>query len=125
MIIEGFFENIKNANQVVSVLNELQVRAYVDIKDDDKEDQNVMRNVAGTETGTSLSELTLNSGNGDLDASKAPIAAADPMASGMAGFEEITNQNYKVTVEVGEEKINLAMETIEKMGGTLDDRNVY
>ena len=52
-----------------------------------------------------------------------PLAAASPMVSGMGGFEEIADVNYKVIVNTEDNNVEKAKQIIKKMGGDLNDPN--
>jgi len=52
-----------------------------------------------------------------------PLAAASPMVSGMGGFEEIADVNYKVIVNTEDNNAEKAKQIIKKMGGDLNDPN--
>lgn len=104
MKVVGYFNTIKKANEAIAVIKkEGFENTYLDIKSDENKDTNAARNIAGTETATSLSELVLKSGSGDFERDKTPIMAADPMVSGMAGFDEIADFSYMVAVETSSE----------------------
>ncbi|RKD31781.1 hypothetical protein [Thermohalobacter berrensis] len=125
MRIEGFFNNIKNARNTVEQLRKEGFKAYYDINDHYISDRNIERNLAGTETGPSLSDLTLNSGEETLiDRSKAPLTAADPMVSGMGGIDEVTNVNCKVVVDIESSNQDRAKQIIDDNGGSLNNPNI-
>lgn len=125
MKIKGYFGDIKKANEVVDKLKSAGFNSsYVDANDHYIGNKNVHIDLAGTSGGESLANLVLNSGSNDLDKENSPLAAASPMVSGMSDFEEITDINYCVFVDVGEGDLNQAKEIINSMGGTLDEPNV-
>lgn len=127
MKIEGYFPSIKAANEAIKQLQQAGYKtSYLDLKDEYEESRNTNINFAGTETGSSLSDLVLGSGGTvQEDRSKAPAAAADPMVSGMANMEEITDINSKITVELDNKNNSKdAEKIIKKMGGTLDNPDV-
>lgn len=72
----------------------------------------------------SLSDMILNSRSDDIDTTKAPLSAANPMVSGFGRSEEITDINYTVTVECDKENLDKAKDIMNKMGGLLDEPNV-
>jgi hypothetical protein len=124
MKIEGFFKNIKRANKVVEELKkEGFSNAAVDINDHFT-DRNVETNLPGTVSAPSLSGLVLKSGDYAVERAKAPLTAASPMVSGMGGFEEIADVNYKIVVEADEKDIDKVKQIISKLGGNLDSPNI-
>ncbi|QUH20430.1 hypothetical protein [Alkaliphilus sp. B6464] len=124
MKIEGYFDNLKNANEAVNLLKESGLNnASLDLNDNFP-DRNVERNIAGTETAPNLSNLVLGSGNlGFTDSTKAPLLAASPMVSGMAGFEEIAGYNYKVVAEISDEEVEQAKKIFHQFGGSITGIN--
>lgn len=74
-----------------------------------------------TDGSESLSDLVLNSGSNDVDKRTSPLAAANPMVSGIGDFEEITDFNCSVTVKIDNDDINKAEEIIKDMGGELEN----
>lgn len=126
MKIEGFFGNIKNANDTIKQLKETGFKkAYLDLNDYYDEDRNTQINQAGTENSASLADLVLGSGATIVrDRSKAPLAAASPMVSGMGKMSEIADVDCKVVVEVEDNNIENAKKIIKDMGGSLDNPNV-
>lgn len=104
MKVVGYFNTLKKANEAIDGLRKAGFEnTYLDLKEEELRDINVTRNVAGTETATSLSELVLKSGSGGFERDKTPLTAADPMVSGMGGFDEIADFSYKVSVETSNE----------------------
>lgn len=100
MKIEGVFKNIKNANEALDDLKKAGFNnAFVDIYETYDENRNVNTNIVGLTNGYSLSELVLDSGNVDIPATKAPIAAANPDASGMSTGEDVLSGSYKIIVK--------------------------
>jgi hypothetical protein len=125
MIVEGFFSNIRTANEAVGKLKSSGFdKAIVDINDHYIDDRNVKTNLPGTETSPSLSGLILKSDTHIVDRSKAPLAAASPMVSGMGYFEEIADINCKVSVESEEKDSDRARQIIKSMGGDIESPNV-
>lgn len=125
MKIRSYFGDLKSANETVLKLkNAGYNNAYVDANDHYIGNRNVQINPAGSSSGESLANLVLNSGQDNLDKEISPLAAASPMVSGMAGFEEITDINYSVFVETEGMDSRQAKDIIEAGGGTLDDPNV-
>ncbi|WP_034328477.1 hypothetical protein [Alkaliphilus transvaalensis] len=127
MKVEGFFRTLKGANDAISALKSKGIdKAFLDLKDDYMVEQNIHRNIAGTEEATSLSDLVMHSGNIVYeDVTKAPIGAANPMVSGIAGFEEITDYNFKIVAEVEEQNQHAAKHIISQMGGETEDPNIH
>jgi len=121
MKIVGYFNTIKKANEAIASMKDSGYeKAYLDLKDDIMEEVNVARNIAGTETATSLSELVLKSGSTNFERDKTPLTAADPMVSGMAGFEEIADLSYKVAVEVQPQDIEGVKNMLKNLGALTD-----
>ena len=115
--IEGYFSNIKTANEVVEKLKSAGFKgAFTDIN-------NHMNNayaksgVLGSRDISSLSQAIFGEDHGSS------LAAASPMASGMGGFEEIANINCKVVVEAKDGNVENARDIMRRMGGTTDDPN--
>lgn len=125
MKIEAYFSGIKNANSAVEKLrSEGFNKSIVDLNDhyveyNDRNDPPKAINEAET-----LSSLVLNSGGLSDDASKRPLAAASPMVSGMGGFEEITDVNYRVVVNLDEKDAGKAKDIIKNAGGDLNNPNL-
>lgn len=121
MKIEGFFDSIKTANEVVAKLkNEGFSGAFVDINEH-RNNAYSQSGLVGSKEISSLSSAVLVNGIGE--GTNSPLAAASPMASGMGGFEEIANINCKVVVEGSNEDIENAKNIINSMGGTTEDPN--
>lgn len=122
MKIEGFFDSIKTANEVVAKLkNEGFSGAFVDINEH-RNNAYSQSGLVGSKEISSLSSAVLVNGIGE--GTNSPLAAASPMASGMGGFEEIANINCKVVVEGSDKDIENAKNIINSMGGTTEDPNV-
>lgn len=121
MKVEGFFDSIKTANEVVAKLkNEGFSGAFVDINEH-RNNAYSQSGLVGSKEISSLSSAVLVNGIGE--GTNSPLAAASPMASGMGGFEEIANINCKVVVEGSNEDIENAKNIINSMGGTTEDPN--
>jgi hypothetical protein len=124
MKVEGYFGSFKAANETLEALKgEGFNHAFVDINDHFNA-RNVETNNVGTNAAPSLSDLVLKSGNTAVEASVAPMVAASPMVSGMGGFEEITDVNCKVVVDVDEKDIQRIKDIMNKMGANLDNPNI-
>lgn len=124
MKVEGYFANIKTANEAVAKLKEAGFdKAVVDINDHYIDDRNVETNLAGTEMSTSLSGLVLESDANGIGKGKSPLNAASPMVSGMGGFEEIADVNCKVIVNTDERASGQAKQILREMGGDLEGPN--
>lgn len=126
MKIEAYFTGIKNANEAVNKLKNAGFNnSVVDINDHYVEyNTGSMTVLPGTENAPNLSSLVLNSGPYLEDPSKKPLNAANPMVSGMGGFEEITDVNYRVVVNLDDADIDKAKDIINNMGGDLKDPNL-
>ncbi|MBV7274868.1 hypothetical protein JMF89_10405 [Clostridiaceae bacterium UIB06] len=126
MQIEAYFEGIKNANEAAAKLkSEGFSNAIVDINDHYEDFNSGTRPVLpGNENAPTLSQLILNTGPYTEDPTKRPLNAASPMVSGMGGFEEITDINYKLTMNVAESNADRAKALIKDLGGNLKDPNL-
>lgn len=126
MRIAGYFDSLKNANKAIDELRKAGYeKAFLDLKDETMKDKNTITNLPGTQMNTSLSDLVLESGNRGIDIDKAPLSAADPLVSGIAGFKEITDLSHKIVVEVKKNSADDAKSIIEKMGGSLEKLDYY
>ena len=125
MKIRGSFGDLKTANETVNKLkNSGFVNVYVDANDHYIDNRDVKTDMPGAAGGESLADLVLNSGANNLDRENSPLAAANPMVSGMGGFEEITDINYCVFVETNNNDSSKAKDIINSMGGTMENPNV-
>jgi hypothetical protein len=126
MKIEAYFTGIKNANEAVNQLKNAGFNNSVaDINDHYVEyNTGSMTALPGTEHAPNLSSLVLNSGPYIEDPSKKTLNAANPMVSGMGGFEEITDSNYRVIVNLDEADADKAKQIINSMGGDLKTPNL-
>ncbi|WP_053957489.1 hypothetical protein [Inediibacterium massiliense] len=126
MKLEGFFSNIKNANHAIEQLKQSGFEnPYLDLNDSYNENQNIRRNIPGTENASSLSNLVLGSGTNIVtDRNKASLAAASPMVSGMGRINEISDINCKIVVEVNNNNIENAKKIIKDRDGTIDNPHV-
>lgn len=121
MKVVGYFNTIKKANEAIVAMKQAGFNdTYLDLKNEEMEDLNVTRNIAGTESATSLSELVLKSGSADFERDKTPLTAADPMVSGMAGFDEIADFSYKVAVESNGEDKERVKNMLNSLGALTD-----
>lgn len=123
MKIEGYFRSIKDAKKAEVALKKANCKnVYIDMNEHNSNNMDPRTNAPGTENGASLSALTLGSGEEVIeDFGKTPLMASSPMASGMAGFEEIANTDCRITAEVEERSIQSAKNIIEENGGTLEN----
>jgi hypothetical protein len=123
MKIESYFSGIKNANIAVEKLKrEGFTKAYSDINSHDSIN-NVVAKEGGVLNSSSLSGIVLSSSNTLYTTEQGPLAAASPMASGMGGFDEIADVNYKVIVDADEKEVIRAKQIIKELGGDLEDPN--
>lgn len=123
MRMESYFSGIKNANMAVEKLKSEGFKsAYSDINSHDSIN-NVIAKEGGVLNSSSLSGIVLNSANTLYTTEQGPLAAASPMASGMGGFEEIADVNYKVIVNVDEKDLSRVKQIIEDLGGDLNNPN--
>jgi hypothetical protein len=124
MKIEGYFSNIKTANEVVARLKSEGLKgAFVDINEH-MNDVYAERGVVGSGQISTLSGAVLGKSSTSGDGGNSPLAAASPMVSGMGSFEEIANIDCKVVVEVSDGNIENAKNIINRMDGTTDNPNV-
>jgi hypothetical protein len=123
MKIEGYFSNIKTANETVEKLKGDGFKgAFVDINEH-VNDAYSQKGRIGSEDAPSLSEIVLGESTSGRERVSSPLAAASPMASGMGGFEEIADINCKVVAEVNDSNIERIKSIIKSMGGTTDNPN--
>ncbi|MVX66793.1 hypothetical protein GKZ28_24320 [Clostridium chromiireducens] len=119
MKIEGYFSGIKAANEAVDALKKVGIQdAVADINEHyvGGSDSNIL------EVGRNpinMSDLVLTNDAHDAG----PLAAASPMVSGMGGFEEIADVNYRVIVNTEDNDAEKAKQIIAKMGGDLREHN--
>ena len=126
MKIECFFSGIKNANTAVQKLkNSGFNNAIVDLNDHFNISTDKEQRAIDSRHNPSLSHLIFTSGAGiDTDGSPSPLAAASPMASGMGNFEELTDVNYKVIIDVEECNIENVKQILKDCGGDLNNPNL-
>jgi hypothetical protein len=121
--IEGYFRSIKDAKKAEDALKNANCKnVYIDMNEHNPNNMDPRANAPGTENGASLSALTLGSGEEVIeDFGKTPLMASSPMASGMAGFEEIANTDCRITAEVEKSSIQGVRKIIEENNGTLEN----
>lgn len=126
MKIEAYFTGIKKANEAVNQLKTAGFNNSVADINDHYVEYNTGLNpvLPGNENSPNLSSLVLNSGPYAEDPSKRPLNAASPMVSGMGGFDELTDVNYKVTVNLDEDDAEKAKQIISNIGGNLNSPNL-
>jgi len=125
MKIVGYFSNTKTANDTLQKLkSEGFDKTRIDMNEHYIDDLNVQTNLPGTEAGPSLLGLIIESDAHVIDASKAPLTAADPMVSGMGNFDEIADVNCRVIVEDDGKNADRIKQLIKEGGGDLDNPNV-
>ena len=123
MKIEGYFSNIKTANETVAKLNDEGFKgAFVDINEHITNAYS-QKKFVGSQDVPSLSQAVLGERDMGGENVTSPLAAASPMVSGMGSFEEVADINCKVVVEVGDGNIENVKKMINSMGGTTDDPN--
>lgn len=125
MKIESYFSGIKAANEAVEALKKVGINdAVADINDHYTGINNTGANLPNTASSSnSLASYVLTSDDPLGDSMLGPMAAASPMVSGMGGFEEIVDINYKVIVNTDSKNEEKAKQVITKMGGDLNDPN--
>lgn len=126
MRIECFFSGIKNANKAVQKLKSSGFNdAVVDLNDHFNISTDKEQRAIDSRHNPSLSNLIFTSGAGiDTDGAPSPLAAASPMASGMGNFEELTDINYKITIDVEESNMENVKQILKACGGDLNDPNL-
>lgn len=125
MKIEAFFSTYKNANEAAQKLrSEGFNNASADLNEHYDINNNRAENFAGSSTAPSLSDLVLYSGEPTDVTDKSPLAAASPMVSGMGGFEEITDINYRVSVDVSNDTSEKAKDILLAYGGDMNSPNL-
>lgn len=125
MKVKAYFRGLKTANEAVEKLKSKGFKeAVADLNDHYIFSNNQGTNRLGMDiSSSSESSLVMKSGSPLDDQTYGPLAAASPMVSGMGGFEEIADVNYRVTVNVDtkdEEKVKKLLNVI---GGDLRDPN--
>lgn len=123
MKIEAFFRGIKNANEAVQKLEGQGINAYTDINDHFQMDRRTKGSNGELLTSPTNSDLVLNTGAPRGERDKSPLLAASPMVSGMGGFEEISDVNYKVIVETDDNNKKEAEKIIKSLGGSMKSPN--
>ncbi len=117
MKIEAYFESIKTAKETVEKLRGEGFKgAFVDINEH-MNNAYSQRGLIGSDELPTISKAVLG------EDTSSPLSAASPMASGMAGFQEIASINCKVVVEANDGNMETAKSIIKNMGGTTEDFN--
>jgi hypothetical protein len=80
--------------------------------------QNGRIDVPGSGNAGTLSSLVGNSGD-DSDFFPSPFRAVGPAISGLGGFEEITEDNYTLIVDAGDDGRDTVCDLIQSAGGKL------
>jgi len=120
---EYYFTGIKAANEAAEALKRAGIQAAVDINDHYTGIDNPGQNTPTTASSSnSLSSYVLNNDD-HMNPGLGPLFAASPMVSGMGGFEEIADVNYKVIVNTGDLNEESVKQIIKKAGGDVDDPN--
>lgn len=120
MLIRGYFGEVSEANNAIEKLNEKGFNnVFLDANDYHNIDLDTHTDNIGS--ATSLSSLSLDSSGGGTDEGSSPLRAASPMVSGMGTFNEITDINYTVNVEIDNADLQEVKRIIEDTGGTLND----
>lgn len=120
---EAFFRGIKNANEAVQKLKEQGIDAYTDINDHFQMDRRTKGSNGELLSSPTNSDLVLNTGAPRGERDKSPLLAASPMVSGMGGFEEIADVNYKVIVKTDAHNKKEAEKIIKSLGGSMRSPN--
>lgn len=101
------FGNMIDARKTVEKLRNMGFKdACLDVVDRFTDEFAGEINIAGSENGVSLSALVMKSAGHLFNVSKAPMLAADPMASGLGVYEEIGDFNTRLRVSVDDTKID-------------------
>ncbi|ADL53503.1 hypothetical protein [Clostridium cellulovorans] len=124
MKVEGYFSNIKEANETVEKLNNQGFKgAFVDINDH-RSSAYSQSGTLGAEGMSSLSGAVLGKSNITGERSSSPLVAASPMVSGMGNFEEVANVECKVVVDINDTDLQNVNNIISSMGGSTKNPNV-
>lgn len=123
MKIEAYFRGIKNANEAAQKLKKEGINAYTDINDHFQLNRNTKGSNGELLSSPTNSDLVLNAGSPEGERDKSPLLAASPMVSGMGGFEEIADVNYKVIVETDSHNEKDAEKIIKSLGGSMKSPN--
>lgn len=123
MKIEAYFRGIKNANEAAQKLKGEGINAYADINDHFQMDRRTEGSNGELLSSPTNSDLVLNAGSPGGERDKSPLLAASPMVSGMGGFEEISDVNYKVIVEADDNNKKEAEKIIKSLGGSMKSPN--
>lgn len=123
MKIEAFFRGIKNANEAVQKLQSQGINSYADTNDHFQLNRNTKGSNGELLSSPTNSDLVLNAGSPEGERDKSPLLAASPMVSGMGGFEEIADVNYKVVVETDDNNKKEAEKIIKSLGGSMKSPN--
>lgn len=114
----GYFHTLKEAQQTAKGLRQQGYSGVsVDIVDKFNDGRNAERNSPLGPAVLSLSSLVLSSGDSITSPELGPLLAADPMVSGMGGFEEIADANYMLTVVTNEERVDEVRQFIKNNNG--------
>ncbi|MDF2522672.1 MAG: hypothetical protein K0R31_313 [Clostridiales bacterium] len=119
--IEVCFKKMLDARKAVLALKEMGYKdAHLDALDNVFSEYSEEINVAGTDTGPSLSALVLNSGGRLDDVGRASLIAASPMVSGMGSFEQISeNLKVRLIVKVEDDKMDEIRNTLKEYGASV------
>lgn len=119
--VEVCFKNMLNARKAVGALKKMGYKdAHLDAMDNFFTEYSEEINSAGSENGSSLSSLVLNSGRTVDDIGKASLIAANPMVSGIGTFEQIAdNLKVRLIVNVDEEKVDSVRQTLREYGASM------
>lgn len=125
MKVDAYFRGLKAANEAV---NKLKSSGFNDAVAD-LNDHYIFHNNPGTNrpgldiSSNSQASLILKSGSPLDDQRYGPLAAASPMVSGMGGFEEVADVNYRVTANVDEKDEQRVRQILNDAGGDLRNPN--
>jgi len=117
MKIEAFFSGIKAANEAVAKLKQYGFhKAFVDRNDNSFH--------ADLENLTSISGLAVESVTNDVDKRTSSPVATNDEENDTNKFKEMSDINYKVTVETSNENEEKLKQIIKNMGGNFNSTNV-
>ncbi|MDP4089896.1 MAG: hypothetical protein Q8930_11580 [Bacillota bacterium] len=125
MKVEAYFRSLKAANDAVGKLKSSGYKdSAADLNDHYIFHNNPGQNRPGLDiSSNSQASLVMKSGSPLDDQRYGPLAAASPMVSGMGGFEEVADVNYRVTAEVDEKDEKRVRQMLNDMGGDLRNPN--
>lgn len=118
MKLEGFFMSMERANLVLTKLKDHGFNnSHIEI---DNNHGNIQRNLADNESAYGLSNMHVDSN----EIGQSPITAISPLINVHGGFNEFSDDNYKVVVEATTGNMQKAKDIIKNMGGKFKENQV-